>query len=498
MSEKNLIERWKNFKQPKITELKCLVCDLECNIENFRKYYANDIFHAGQLIRYQCPNCDVIFGDLRFLRMNAKEISDDYSDVYSFFKEGEGSIQTLNILNYLDFGKNKTYLDYACGNNDTTINLLTKNNYNIYAYDAYVEINHHRFIKNITNVKFDIVYSKNFIEHVINPYEDLQKLIDLLNDDGKLVLIAACWDYCAEFTHYHTFYFLGRSVNYLCNKLNITLLNTFKIDNTIIKIFQKNTVVNKKKSAFFLSHNGLGDNITNIGAINFLLQYYDSIYFLCKDIYEENVKLLFYNKKVITMPFDSKNELNECKKIINSINKDNFDIFISGFCHMPHFKSHITNISLLNYKKNNIYKIEYSHILDFYNNIGLDSSIYIDYFDIESNEKSLEYYDVIKNYKIVFLHTKTSQGEINLDNIINEYINKDDFLIICANKNVYKIDNNKYTIANNYVNIKIAYYIDIIKQSKFIHVVDSCFSCIIYPLIIAKKIQPEKYVIYPR
>ena len=67
---------------------------------------------------------------------------------------------------------------------------------------------------------------------------------------------------------------------------------------------EKNLIEKSEKSAFFLSHNGIGDNITNIGAINFLLQYYNSIYFLCKDIYEENVKLLFNNKKLITIPFN--------------------------------------------------------------------------------------------------------------------------------------------------------------------------------------------------
>ena len=252
------------------------------------------------------------------------------------------------------------------------------------------------------------------------------------------------------------------------------------------------------KSAFFLSHNGLGDNITNIGAINFLLQYYNSIYFLCKDIYEENIKILFYNKKIITIPFNSKNELNECRKIINSINKDNFDIFISGHCNTPYFKSHITNTALLKYKKNNKYEIKYSHILNFYNNIGLDSSIYIDYFNIDSSEISKKYYETIKHYKIVFLHTKSSNGEINLNYIINKYIDKEDYIVICANKNVYNSDDIKYKLASDYVNIKIAYYIEIIKNASVIHVVDSCFSCIIYPLLLGKKINPYECIIHSR
>ena len=60
----------------------------------------------------------------------------------------------------------------------------------------------------------------------------------------------------------------------------------------------------KQKNAYFLSHNGLGDNITSIGAVNFLLNYYENIFFLCKDIHEDNVKLLFNNKPVIIVAFD--------------------------------------------------------------------------------------------------------------------------------------------------------------------------------------------------
>jgi spore maturation protein SpmB len=80
------------------------------------------------------------------------------------------------------------------------------------------------------------------------------------------------------------------------------------------------------------------------------------------------------------------------------------------------------------------------------------------------------------------MHTKSSNNEINLNDLINKYINNDSYLIICANKNIYSEDNIKYNIADKFVNIKIQYYIDVIKNSKEIHVIDSCFSCIVYPL----------------
>ena len=106
-------------------------------------------------------------------------------------------------------------------------------------------MNHPKFLSEInTNIKYDVVYSSNFIEHVINPFDDLNKLIDLLDINGKLVMISSCWEYCYSFTHYHTFFFIGRSVKYLCDKLKIKEIYSKKIyfdDNefTTVKIFEK-------------------------------------------------------------------------------------------------------------------------------------------------------------------------------------------------------------------------------------------------------------------
>jgi len=239
----------------------------------------------------------------------------------------------------------------------------------------------------------------------------------------------------------------------------------------------------KLKNAYFLSHNGLGDNITNIGAINFLLQYYENIYFLCKDIYNENVKLLFYNRSVITIPFNSNNELNECKQIIKNISQEN-DIFISGRVHKNYTKSRITHPELIKYIQGDKgYDIKYQHIRNFYYDIGLDLSIYYNYFNIESSDLSIYYYSQIKKYKIIFTHTKASNREINIDDIINKYKQDEEYIIICANKNVYEKTNEKYHLCEKYVNIYVAHYIDIIKNAHIIHVIDSCFSCIVLPLL---------------
>jgi hypothetical protein len=247
----------------------------------------------------------------------------------------------------------------------------------------------------------------------------------------------------------------------------------------------------KLQTAYFLSHNGLGDNITSIGAINFLSNYFETIYFLCKNSYLSNVKLLLNQDCVKIIPFDAKNEFVECKNIItNAYNNDNtINIFICGFCHTRYLKSNITHNELINYVQNDKgYTIQYNHIKQFYYDIGLDLSIYYDYFNIPSSVTSNKYYDTLKNYNIIFLHTQSSIREIDLSNIINKYIDNSNYIIICANKNVYPPHHQHYQLSKTFVNIEVAYYIDVIKNAKEIHVIDSCFSCIVFPLYKTNKL----------
>jgi hypothetical protein len=250
-------------------------------------------------------------------------------------------------------------------------------------------------------------------------------------------------------------------------------------------------------SAYFLSHNGLGDTISNIGAINFLLQHYDTIYLLCKDIYEENVKLLFTGKAVVTVPFNSRNERQRCYSII-SVAKliTPHDIFISGFFHTSYLTSRITHPAILNHVKHNDYLLKYPHILQFYTDIGLDSSIYKTYFGIDSTEISRKAYTDISHLNIIFLHTQGSNRSIDLSELISKYINNTEYILVCANKNVYPAPHPYHTIAAQYTTLKVASYIDIITHAEQIHVIDSCFSCIVYPLQLANRFADKECVIY--
>jgi hypothetical protein len=238
-SKQRQIERWKKIVQPCPINLSCVICEYIDLNENFQKLYSNDLFNAGTLVRHTCPNCGLIFGDLRFLNLSEEEISNDYQDSYSYFTEGDNTSYQLNSLNSINIFQDKklSYLDYACGIGKM-IPILKSQCYNIYGYDKYVK--HANVINNIDNMKFDVIYSNNFIEHLINPLEDIKKILNHLNDNGYLIFISDCIDeYMVEFTHFHTYYYTGNSFNILCDKLNLEIIESKTVGPCKIKVLRK-------------------------------------------------------------------------------------------------------------------------------------------------------------------------------------------------------------------------------------------------------------------
>jgi len=204
----------------------------------------------------------------------------------------------------------------------------------------------------------------------------------------------------------------------------------------------------------------------------------------------ENVKLIYNNENVIIETVDVKwhcqQEADGFKKIINEGNPD-ADCFILGFQNTKNFKNKITHPDLLKYIKNdNGYTVRWNFIKDFYNDIGLDLSIYYNYFNIDSCETSKKLYENIKITKFFSSYTVFNWGNWYIS-CLWKYVNDDEYIVICANKNIYDVSHSKYELAETYINKLVLYYLDIIKNSHVIHIVDSCFSCIVYPLLITKK-----------
>jgi hypothetical protein len=143
--------------------------------------------------------------------------------------------------------------------------------------------------------------------------------------------------------------------------------------------------------------------------------------------------------------------------------------------------------------KNYTIKPQWQHIQQFYKDAQMDLSIYYEYFDIPSTDTNFQ--SIKKtNTTIIFVHTKSSKGEITIDQLLNN----NDTIIICANKNMYAETHPKYELASKYVDIPITSYTDVIKNANEIHIVDSCFSCIVYSLQQTNRLKATKIIIYNR
>lgn len=84
--------------------------------------------------------------------------------------------------------------------------------------------------------------------------------------------------------------------------------------------------------AYFLSHNCLGDNITNTGAIRYLVQTcYSEIFFVCKQQNLSNLRLIFSDPRVHLVPVVVHDERFDYHPIIDPIyDQPDIDVLVSG------------------------------------------------------------------------------------------------------------------------------------------------------------------------
>ena len=268
-------------------------------------------------------------------------------------------------------------------------------------------------------------------------------------------------------------------------------------------------------NAYLVSHNGMGDNLYMVGALIFLLKYYDKIFFLCKNKYYSNIKLLFSeNLNIICVPFDETDEYNNITMIINKNYNDN-DIFICGI-HKRYLKSKITNYKFLNNEQiDKKYTIDfdtlttnnYSFIENFYKDINLNLTHFYENFYLHSTKESLELYDSVKKYNIIFIQLTCSDGiQLNINNLLEKYLYDTNTILICNDCNLYDIDNKnnniniakKYNLCKNFIFNIIINYNDLIKNSDEIYIIDSCFIGIVLPYLKTKQLKATKVKIILR
>ena len=262
--------------------------------------------------------------------------------------------------------------------------------------------------------------------------------------------------------------------------------------------------------AYFLSHNGLGDNLYSIGAVKLLTQFYDEVNFLCKDNYCYQNCLSFFGNdpKIKCIPISTEREFKSAYDILSpNYSNPSVDIFICG-SHKSYLQSKITNEEYLKFIKelnmlpikynlthDTIKETNYAFINGFYTDIGLNLNVFYDYWSLPDTEGSIELYNSIKHFKkIIFIQSKCSDGrELNIKNLIQKNISEDT-IVLCNDENIYDtLSNEKYKehqiLANNFVRSDIIDYLKTIKNASEIYIIDSCFVGIVLPMLKTNKLK---------
>lgn len=207
----------------------CQICDHSAEESQFKKYETDCSFVNipgidQHLVRYQCPNCDVIFGTDQMINLSVEELKKAYQIVYlSGVVENDSSVFQFDTFMMCNPKTDGMYLDWGAG--ETRFSEKVKlAGYTIYNYDPFVDsIYTKNYVSHdfVINNKFDIIFSTSLIEHLQHPIEDLKYMASLLKPGGYMVHSTDCYAYCCERTKYHLFFFVGRSLDALDKKTGL-------------------------------------------------------------------------------------------------------------------------------------------------------------------------------------------------------------------------------------------------------------------------------------
>jgi len=265
--------------------------------------------------------------------------------------------------------------------------------------------------------------------------------------------------------------------------------------------------------AYLISHNRLGDNLFMIGALRFLLAYYTTIYFICKKRNYENVILFFSDEpRIICVPYDDTGiETHEIMcKIYDKYNNPDYDILVAGEFHKRYLRSKITKRIFLDYDcEKSSYTIEYDTITNatynfiesFYQDIRLNLTHFYDYFVLPQTTESRNLYLRIRTYYIVFIQYKCSDGRhLDITKLLTKYKNEQNVLLISNDHNIYDFaqDPIKYELCQPFVFNKLVNYVDTIKNSDEIYIIDSCFIGLVLPYLKTGQLKTNKVRIIRR
>lgn len=221
----DLIEQVSGADKPTV----CALCGHKADKSAFEPIASECAFLGGRLLRHKCPNCEVIFGPQKMLHLDPEMLDLDYRNLYRIYSEGNSTESVIRTFHLLAPKKDGIYLDFGCGGEwSETILQLRKEGWNIYGFEPSASnSSEHVFSKweEVEARKFDGILSHNVLEHLFDPTGTTKRLSQLLSPGGRIAYATPCFEYRYEFSHYHVFFFTGRSPDVLAENSGMRIVD---------------------------------------------------------------------------------------------------------------------------------------------------------------------------------------------------------------------------------------------------------------------------------
>lgn len=233
----------------------------------------------------------------------------------------------------------------------------------------------------------------------------------------------------------------------------------------------------KPKTAFVLTHLGLGDNITAIGAVRYLSTCYDKVFVVCKERNRRNIELFYSDDETIEIyPVVNDNHIspqmgfnyNSFKQITK-----NMDLYLAGAHCLTKQPEPYTDLPF-----------------NFYKDMGIDKKYFRSYFYINPLPESQALFEKLKSVNhYIFLHNLSSTGKaFEIEEMEKNFgFNKNHTLVINPCSNMYNKNDPFYILAQSFINHPLPFYVDLIINANKVIMIDSSFFCMAINLPIVSK-----------